>query len=107
MMERILTNRISSCEKVNYSVKENDDAFVAEFLVPGFSQKDLNVEVNDNILIVEGKDNQSGWTQDFSQRFRLPDSTDGKNMEAKIENGILKLKLPKKKETNSKKITIL
>ncbi len=107
MMERILSNRISVDEKVSYEVKEKDDAFLAEFLVPGFTQEDLTIEVSDSILLVEGKENKTGWTQDFSKKFRLPDSADGKNIEAKMENGILKLRVPKRKESISKKIEIL
>ena len=67
----------------------------------------VSVEVSDNVLIVEGKDNQSGWTHDFSKKFRLPDSADIKKVEAKMENGILKLRVPKRKESVSKKIQIL
>ena len=106
MMERILSNRISIEEKINYEVKETDDSYVAEFALPGFSQSDLTIEISDNVLIVEGKDNQSGWTHDFSKKFRLPDSADPKKVEAKMENGILKLKISKRKESVSKKIEI-
>ena len=79
MMERILTNRIVAEDKISYEVKEKDDAYIAEFVLPGFSQSDLNIEVSDNVLIVE----------------------------AKMENGILKLRVPKRKESVSKKIEIL
>ena len=107
MMERILTNRIVAEDKISYEVKEKDDAYIAEFVLPGFSQSDLNIEVSDNVLIVEGKDNQSGWTHDFSKKFKLPDSADPKKVEAKMENGILKLRVSKRKESVSKKIQIL
>ncbi len=80
MMERILSNKIVAEDKISYDVKEKDDAFIAEFVLPGFSQSDLNIEVSDNILIVEGKDNESRWTHDFSKKFRLPDSADPKKV---------------------------
>ena len=56
---------------------------------------------------MEGKNNGSDWTSDFSKKFRLPDSVDGKKIEAKLENGILKLRVPKRKESISKKVEIL
>jgi HSP20 family molecular chaperone IbpA len=107
MMERILSNTMTINESVDYRVKEADDSFLAEFMVPGFSQTDITVEVSDNILLVEGKKNDSNWTTDFSKKFRLPDSVDGKKVEAKLENGILKLRVPKRTESISKKIEIL
>jgi HSP20 family protein len=107
MMERILSNKLSTPETISYEVKEKDDAYVAEFLVPGFTQNDISIEVSENVLHIEGKDNKSGWTSDFSKKFRLPDSTDGKKLEAKMENGILKLRVPKRKESISKRIEIL
>ena len=107
MMERILSNKIGLDEKVEYQVTEKDDSYLAEFLVPGYTQKDLSIEVNESILTIEGKKNDSEWTSDFSKKFRLPDSVNGKNLEAKIENGILKLRVPKRKESVSKKIEIL
>lgn len=107
MMERILSNTIKINDSIDYNVKEKDDAFLAEFIVPGFSQCDISVELSDNILLVEGKKNESTWTTDFSKKFRLPDSVDGKKVEAKLENGILKLRVPKRKESISKKIEIL
>jgi HSP20 family protein len=107
MMERILSNKIVAEDRISYEVKEKDDAYTAEFLLPGFSQSDLNIEVSDNVLIIEGKDNQSGWTHDFSKKFRLPNSADVKKVEAKMENGILKLRVPKRKDSISKKIEIL
>jgi HSP20 family protein len=107
MMDRIFSNSLQINEKTSYEVKEKEDAYTAEFLVPGFTQSDISVEVSDNILTVEGKNNGSGWTSDFSKKFRLPDSVDGKKIEAKLENGILKLKVPKRKESISKKVEIL
>jgi len=107
MMERILSNSIKINESVDYEVKEKDDAFLAEFMVPGFAQSDITVELSDNILLVEGKKNDSTWTSDFSKKFRLPDSADGKKVEAKLKNGILKIRVPKRKESISKKIEIL
>jgi HSP20 family protein len=107
MMERILSNTMSINESVQYEVKEVDDSFLVEFMVPGFSQSDITIEVSDNILLVEGKKSDSTWTSDFSKKFRLPGFVDCKKVEAKLENGILKLRVPKRKESISKKIEIL
>jgi HSP20 family protein len=107
MMERILSNKLNLEDKVEYQVVEKDDSYVAEFLLPGYTQQDLSVEVNENFLIIEGKKNNSEWTSDFSKKFRLPDSVSTENLQAKIENGVLKLTVPKRTESISKKITIL
>jgi HSP20 family protein len=106
MMERILSNNLKTIENPGHIVEEKDDSFFAEFLLPGYQQKDISVEVSDNILILEGKSDDSHWTSDFTKKYKIPSSVNSSKIEAKLENGILKLKLPKRKESVSKRIEI-
>ena len=71
-----------------HNIFENDTEFSVEFSVPGSDKKDFTIELeNDNFL---------------------PDSVDQSNISSKYENGVLLIKIPKKKEIilQNKKKTI-
>ena len=90
------------------NVKEHNEDFEIEFAAPGFSKKDFEVTINDNILTVSGEkkhekeEKEEGYTckefsyNSFKRSLTLPE-TINKNEEVKAiyENGILKLNLQK------------
>jgi HSP20 family protein len=88
-------------------VIENNDSFEIHFAVPGLSKEDFKIELNDNFLTVSGerkfsdekkeKNYHSIETQygSFSRSFSLPDNTDAGKINAKYNNGILELTIPK------------
>ncbi|MCG8578555.1 MAG: Hsp20/alpha crystallin family protein [Bacteroidales bacterium] len=97
--------------KVN--IRETDDAFAIEVAAPGFDKKDFNVEVDNNILTIaatkEDKKEEKGYSHfefkygSFKRSFSLPkDKVKESNIEAKYENGILNIALPKKEEAKPK-----
>ncbi|WP_431136878.1 Hsp20/alpha crystallin family protein [Psychroserpens mesophilus] len=105
------------------NVSENENDFEIEFAAPGFSKKDFEVTIDDNVLNVSGEKkqeeekNEKGYTRkefsynSFRRSLSLPKSvlTD-QDVKATYENGILKLNLQKKndaKETSKKVIEIL
>jgi len=55
-----------------YNIKENDDLGVIEFAVAGFAEKDLKVEVKENILSICGckdeKNSDDFWHKGISDR---------------------------------------
>src|SRR5574339_190173 len=85
------------------NVNEEDAAYVLSALVPGLKAEDLNIQVLDDVLRIEGeyKAEESDYlvhelpVGSFSRTLRLPSSIDADNVEAKIEAGILTLTLPK------------
>ena len=107
MMDRILSNDLGLVDLVDYRVNEQENSLDAEFKVPGFSQSEISLEVTDNVLLVEAKSNTNKWSNGFSKKYKLPETVDGSKMEAKLENGILSIRIPKKKQAITKKITIL
>lgn len=107
MMDRILSNDLGLVDPVDYRVNEQENSLNAEFKVPGFSQSEISLEVTDNVLLVEAKSNTNKWSNGFSKKYKLPETVDGSKMEAKLENGILSIRIPKKKQAITKKITIL
>lgn len=99
---------LSSVPKVN--IKDNAENFELELAVPGKKKEDFTVEVDKDVLTIssetktETQDKKDNYTRrefvhsSFKRAFTLPDSVDGSKIDAKYEDGILKLVLPKKQE---------
>lgn len=96
------------------NVKEHDSDFEIEFAAPGFSKKDFEVSIDDNILKVCGnkKEEKEEKEEDYTRRefsynsfkrsLSLPKSVNTeKEVKATYENGILRLNLQKKAATKA------
>jgi HSP20 family protein len=86
---------------------ENEKAFEIQVAVPGMKKEDFKIELNENNLTVSGerklekerseKGYRSFETQygTFSRSFSLPENVDAEKIDAKYNNGILELLVPK------------
>ena len=100
--------------KVN--VIEKDEAFHIEAETPGMTVKDVSIEFHSGVLTLKGHREQNSETNDYSIRefskqsfersFRLSDQIDSEKVTARMDQGILKITLPKKEQTKPKKIEI-
>lgn len=96
-------------------VREEDDDFVITTAVPGLSAEDLNIQVLDNVVRIEGEYKTSDGEHllrelpdgKFIRTLRLPSEIDAEKVEAKITNGILSLNLPKIEAARPKTIKII
>jgi len=92
------------------NVKEKDDAFYIDLALPGMQKEDFQVNVENHTLVIsseqkeESKEEKDEYTrQEFSYRsfrrsFALPESVKADDIQAKYEDGVLKLIIPKKEE---------
>ena len=90
------------------NIVENHKDFKIEMAAPGHEKKDFKVEVDNGVLTIssekreETKEEKENYTRkefsyrSFSRSFRLPDNCVADKIDAKYENGILCLSLPKK-----------
>lgn len=82
---------------------EKDDAWKGEIDVPGFAKDEVNVSIDkDRILLIEAKQSElpEGEARDFAKaernyRLHLPREADAEKLNAKLENGVLQITLPK------------
>ena len=96
------------------NIREQDDAYVLSALVPGLKAEDLNIQVLENVVRIEGEykaDENQYLMQEllhgsFNRTLRLPTTIDADNVEAKITDGVLTLTLPKAESARPKKIKI-
>jgi len=78
-----------------------------ELALPGFSKKDINIEVDGLTLTVSAEvdeDKSTRYYKSFSKSYILPTNTDVENISAKMTNGLLIIDFGGK--TESKSITI-
>lgn len=93
------------------NIKESADAFDVEVAAPGFCKEDFKIELSHDVLTISSEkkvenetNNDRKFTrrefsyQSFSRSFTLPNSADSDKIEAKYDNGILKVSIPKKEE---------
>ena len=103
-------NRSHSVPSVNSL--ENNDSFEIDLAVPGMKKEDFTIEINDKVLVISSETsntiendkmrlNEFNFSS-FQRSFRVPDSVDHEKIKANYKNGILKIKLPKRKESISK-----
>ena len=92
------------------NVKETDKEFKIELAAPGFKKEDFKVNLDNDVLSIsaetkdEKKEEGEKYTRrefsynSFSRSFQLPASANGEKINAKYEDGILKIDISKKDE---------
>jgi len=99
---------------LNVNIREEDDAFVLSALVPGLKADDLNIQVLDDVVRIEGEyklDENQYLMQElphgsFTRTLRMPVPVNANSVEAKIKDGVLTLTLPKAESAKPKRISI-
>ncbi|NVJ86347.1 MAG: Hsp20/alpha crystallin family protein [Algoriphagus sp.] len=98
-----------SVEVPSANVIENDKEFKIELSAPGFDKKDFKVEVEDGVLNIfaekehrDEEEKENYRKKEFSytsirRSFVLPENVAEETIDAKYENGLLRLVLPKSK----------
>ncbi len=86
---------------------ENSESYEIQLAVPGLNKEDFKIELNDNYLTVSGERKFTNEKKEktfhsiethygsFSRSFTLPENVDGTKINAKYNNGILELTIPK------------
>ena len=96
------------------NIREEDDAYVLSALVPGLKSDDLNIQVLDDVVSIKGeyKADENNYlvrefpNGSFTRTLRLPTVIDAGQVEAKITDGVLTLRLPKAESARPKQIKI-
>lgn len=105
---------------VEMDVYEKGDDVIVEIKAPGFSKDDIDVSIESGKITIVGKYKEEKEEKDedrkyyyreitnqsFTRSCELPVSVVPDKAEAKFENGILKITLPKSEEAKPKKIKI-
>lgn len=97
---------------------EKDASYDFEIELPGFSENEIDVRIEENVLTVkaekESKEEKkekdkhliSERVEKYYRSFILPENADEEKIRAKFDSGILALEILKKEKKEAKKINI-
>jgi HSP20 family protein len=98
------------------NITEQKDEFMVSLAAPGLKKDDFKIDVDGNLLTISSEkeekkeEKEARYTRkeynytSFERSFTIPDEVNKEKIEARYEDGILKLALPKKEE--AKKMAI-
>ena len=88
------------------NISEQKDEYLVSLAAPGMKKDDFKIDVDGNILTISSEKEESREEKEkkftrkeysyssFSRSFTLPDEVNKEKIEAKYEDGILKVSLP-------------
>lgn len=97
---------------------EDTDAFLLSCDLPGMDQKDIRINLDNHTLTVSGtrklehEEKKENYQRiecifgTFSRSFALPATVNVEKIEATMDCGVLKLRLPKREESKPRQIEI-
>lgn len=99
-------------------VEETGDAYRISADVPGMKPEDIDITLEKGVLTLKGE-RKSEYSADdngarhverssgsFVRRFSLPDTADADSVDARVEQGVLRLTITKKAESKPRKIEV-
>lgn len=98
-------------------VYTTDKELVVEAHVPNFMQEDVNIEIENGSLVIQGEKHEKEEDKkkryvlresntSFYRRVQLPDRADTEKIEAHLDDGILKVTVPLAPIPEPKKIAV-
>ena len=100
----------------SHDIIENEKEYIVDFALAGFNKEDISLNVEDNVLTIEGErkanedtkyNRKSTFYGRFKKSFTLPDNVNSENIGASWKDGMLSIAIPKDEKTKlSKSIEI-
>lgn len=99
-------------------IQTTDDKYIVTADIPGVDPKDINVNIEGNILTIDGErksektEEKAGYTRTerfagkFFRQLSLPEAVAANDILAKCDKGVLKLTIPKVQKRAVKKIEV-
>ena len=97
---------------------ETDDHYVLRADLPGVSEGDVKIELDDNVLTISGerksahKEAKEGYYRveraygSFSRTLTLPEGVDADSISANFDRGVLEVRVPKPEQRKPRKVEI-
>jgi HSP20 family protein len=97
---------------------ETDDAFVLKADLPGLSEEDVHIEVEDNVLTISGErkaeheEKKEGYFRveraygSFRRSLTLPEGVNANAVQASFNRGVLEVRIPKPEERKPRRVSI-
>ena len=97
---------------------ETEDHLVLRGDLPGLTEEDVDIEIKDNVLTVSGErkaeseEKSEGFYRversfgSFSRSLTLPQGVSAEKVDAKFDNGVLEVRIPKPEESKPTRVQI-
>jgi HSP20 family protein len=97
---------------------ETADHYVLRADLPGLSDEDVTIQIEDNVLMVSGErkadheGEREGYYRlerafgSFSRSLTLPEGVDPESVQAKFDRGVLEIRVPKPEQKKTKTVQI-
>ena len=97
---------------------ETDDDFVLRVDLPGLSEEEVKIELEDNVLTISGErkaeheQRKEGYYRVerasgiFARSLTLPEGVEPSGVTAKFDRGVLEVRIPKPEERKPRKVAI-
>ena len=90
----------------SFSLYETDQSWILRTDLPGLRKEDLNIEVEDGVLNVQGSSEDELVHSEIKQSLRLPKGVRVDGIAARLDHGVLELVLPKSEPESPETIRI-
>ncbi|MEY4883450.1 MAG: hypothetical protein RIS34_1304 [Pseudomonadota bacterium] len=91
-LERFLDQALQNKRQLASSVEQDDQSVTLTFDVPGITKDQLSIGIEGNIVRIQTRE---GAPRQYQSAYELPQDIDTSASEAKLEHGVLTLKLSK------------
>lgn len=91
-LERFLEESQLASRQKSCAMTQDDTSYTLTFDLPGVGKDQLNIGIEGNIVRIASKE---GSPRQYKSAYELPQDIDVASSEAKLENGVLTLKLGK------------
>lgn len=100
------------------NISETDNKYFIEAELPGVKQSDLELKLDNNILVIKGKTEESKESKErnyftreryygsFQRSLTLPNNINENDITANFKDGILNIEITKKLENSTKNIEV-
>lgn len=100
------------------NVAESEDAITVTIELPGIDREDVTVSIEDGVLTVSGEKKASAERKEdsyhvverrfgsFSRTLTLPNTISAEDSDARFENGLLTISLPKHERVKPRRLEI-
>ena len=100
--------------KPNTNISTDEDNYLISVEIPGMDEKDLNIELKDNVLIIKGNKHEEKQEKEtnyyrseryygtFQRVLSIPSDAKTEAIAANMKNGVLSISIPKEKVDQSK-----
>ncbi|MGI9133030.1 MAG: Hsp20/alpha crystallin family protein [Rhodoferax sp.] len=92
-LERFMDDALRSNRKAAHTYEQDDTAFTLSLDTPGIGKDQLAITIEDAVVRISSKE---GAARNYRFAYELPQGIDSATSEAKLENGVLTLRLAKK-----------